>query len=80
MTYRYGDYALYTREVELQSGRQQTIYFFAKGQPKSGVPCNLPKGYAVKVSERTGMPLLKKDPNAVNAQSKLAWVRKIFGR
>jgi len=87
MTYRFGDYNLYTRDVQLQSGRQQTIYFFAKNEPKSGTPCSLPRGYAVKVSDRTGMPLLYKDPNANTAPApssgpttdRFSWMKKIFG-
>ncbi len=55
-----GDWMLYNRQVSLNGGRQQTIYFFSKGEPKSGLPAELPSGYTVKVTERTGMPILKK--------------------
>jgi hypothetical protein len=61
MVYRHGDYALYTREVTLRnSNAVQRIYFFARGTPRSGAPCNLPRGYAVGVNPRTGMPYVKK--------------------
>lgn len=55
-----GMWNLFTRKVELNGGREQTIYFFSKGEPKSGRPTDLPDGYQVVVTERTGMPVLKK--------------------
>jgi hypothetical protein len=55
-----GDWTLYNREVNLNGGRLQTIYFFSKGSPKSGSPAELPPGFMVKITERTGMPILKK--------------------
>jgi len=58
--YTYGDYRLYSREVMLRGDRPQNIYFFAKHEPKSGNPSRMPRGYTVKVNERTGMPFLKK--------------------
>jgi hypothetical protein len=55
-----GLWQLFTRKVELNGGREQTIYFFSRNQPKSGTPTDLPAGYEVKVTERTGLPVLKK--------------------
>lgn len=55
-----GDWTLYNRQVELNGGRQQTIYFFSRGMPKSGLPAELPTGYTVRVAENTGLPFLKK--------------------
>lgn len=73
--FTYGDYALYGRDVVLKNNNgTQRIYFFAKAEPKSGEPCNMPNGYKVEVSPRTGMPLLKKDPNA----ARQGWLKRIF--
>ena len=75
--YTYGDYTLHARDVELKNGNgTQRIYFFARQAPKSGLPTPLPNGYRVEVSPRTGLPLLKKDPTAVNGT--LGWLRKYF--
>ncbi|HUR69044.1 MAG TPA: hypothetical protein VM370_07335 [Candidatus Thermoplasmatota archaeon] len=52
----------------------QRIYFFAKNEPRSGSPATLPNGYKVEVSDRTGMPLLRKDPTAVQT----GWFKRIF--
>jgi len=58
--YRYGEYTLYEREVELKSGMTLTIYFFSKKKPKSGTPTSMPYGYTVKINKRSNMPYLKK--------------------
>ena len=58
--YCYGEYTLYTRDVELRSGRTQTIYFFSKKLPEHGVPCCKPAGFTVGINPKTGMPYLKK--------------------
>lgn len=55
-----GDWTLYNRLVDLNGGRRQTIYFFSKGTPKSGQPAEMPDGFEVKITERTGMPILKR--------------------
>ncbi|MGB1586160.1 MAG: DUF4332 domain-containing protein [Thermoplasmatota archaeon] len=60
VAYTYGDYTLYTRPVELTTGKTQHIYFFAKDEPKSGQACAMPDGYEVGVSEKTGLPFLRK--------------------
>lgn len=64
MAYTYstskGDWTLYNRQVQLNGGRHQTIYYFSRGEPKSGAPAELPQGYTVMVAERTGLPILKK--------------------
>ena len=53
-------YTLYTRDVKLKGGKVQTIYFFSAKKPKSGRPCNLPKGYTVVENPRSGLPFLSK--------------------
>ena len=60
MAYTYKNYTLYKKEVNLRGGRPQTIYFFAKGTPKSGTPCDLPSGYKVCENPTTKFAYLKK--------------------
>jgi hypothetical protein len=55
-----GAWTLYSREVTLNGGRAQTIYFFSRGEPKSGTPTDLPPGFAVKIIPTTGLPVLKR--------------------
>jgi hypothetical protein len=55
-----GEWTLYRREVTLNGGRAQTIYFFSRGEPKSGTPTDMPPGFAVKIIETTGLPILKR--------------------
>lgn len=52
-------YYLHTREVTLKNGRVQTIYFFAR-DVRSGSMNDVPAGYTVVETKRTGMPVLKK--------------------
>lgn len=58
--YVYNDYTLHARDVELSTGKKQRIYFFAKGEPRSGTPAAMPDGYEVRENERTGLPFLSK--------------------
>jgi len=59
--FKYGDYTLYTRKIQLKNvGREIDIYFFSAHKPKSGKPCPLPEGYEVGINSRTKMPYLKK--------------------
>jgi hypothetical protein len=60
MVYSYNGWTLYTRDVKLKGGRNQTIYFFSKRSPKSGTPCERPFGYLIGINTRTGLPFLKK--------------------
>ncbi len=60
MAYQMDGYTLHKREVTLKGGRTQTIYFFAKKEPKSGEPCDMPDGYVVGKNPKTGLPYLKK--------------------
>jgi hypothetical protein len=53
-------YTLHAREIELKGGHKQVIYFFSQRNPKSGMPVEMPSGYAVAVNKRTGLPYLKK--------------------
>ncbi len=58
--YKYGEYLLYKRQVQLKSGSTVTIHFFSKKKPKSGTPSPLPKHFHVKINKRSKMPYLKK--------------------
>ena len=52
-------YYLHTRDVTLKNGRVQTIYFFAR-DIRDGSLSEVPAGYMVIETTRTGMPVLKK--------------------
>jgi len=52
-------YYLHKKDVTLRGGRQQTIYFFAR-DVRDGSLNEVPSGYKVMETERTGMPVLKK--------------------
>lgn len=53
-------YYLHGKEVTLQNGRKQQIFYFAR-QPKDGQSLNaVPAGYRIEENERTGLPFLKK--------------------
>jgi len=58
---KHKEYTLYTKNVTLNGGRKQDIYYFCKGKPKSGTPSAKPSGYSVGENARTGLPYLKKD-------------------
>jgi len=50
-------YWLHSKDVRLRGGKIQTIYYFSKDQSGS---IDLPAGFKVIESSRTGLPLLKK--------------------
>lgn len=52
-------YFLHTKEVTLKNGRKQRIYFFAREEREGSLP-EVPAGYSVVETARTGMPVLKK--------------------
>lgn len=52
-------YFLHTREVKLKNGRVQRIYYFARDE-REGLLTEVPQGYQVVETKRTGMPVLKK--------------------
>jgi hypothetical protein len=52
-------YYLHGKEVTLQNGRKQRIYYFARA-PKAGEALDaLPAGWEVVENPRTGLPFLK---------------------
>ena len=52
-------YYLHYKDVNLKGGRVQRIYFFAR-DIRAGSLDEVPAGYKVVETERTGMPILKK--------------------
>jgi len=53
------NYYLHFRDVNLRGGKKQRIYFFAR-EVRGGSLDELPAGYKVVETQRTGMPVLKK--------------------
>lgn len=52
------DYYLHSKDIILRgSGKKQTIYFFSR---KDSGGIDLPSGYKIVESQRTGLPVLKK--------------------
>lgn len=52
-------YYLHYKDVNLKGGRMQRIYYFAR-DIRDGALDDVPGGYQVMETERTGMPILKK--------------------
>jgi len=52
-------YYLHFKDVNLKGGRIQRIYYFAR-DIRAGALDDVPAGYRVIETERTGMPILKK--------------------
>lgn len=53
-------YYLHSREVTLKNGRKQVIFFFARDVRDAMALQEVPAGYKVVETERTGMPVLKR--------------------
>jgi hypothetical protein len=60
VAFTHNGYTLHAREVALKGGHKQVIYFFSQRRPQSGIPVEMPEGYALAVNKRTGLPYLKK--------------------
>ena len=52
-------YYLHSKDVTLKNGREQTIYFFAR-EVREGALEEVPMGYEVVETKRTGMPVLRR--------------------
>ena len=52
-------YYLHYKDVNLKGGRMQRIYYFAR-DIRDGALDDVPGGFQVIETERTGMPILKK--------------------
>lgn len=53
-------YYLHSREVDLRGGKTVRIYWFAKKVDDSRAVDEMPAGYEVVESQRTGLPILRK--------------------
>ena len=61
--------SLHGKEVTLQNGRKQQIYYFAR-EPKTGEALDaLPAGRAIVENPRTGLPFLKGTSSAAPGAS-----------
>jgi hypothetical protein len=65
MTYTYTNkksqtYYLHGKQVMLQNGREQRIFYFAKKAKDGEALAALPDGYTVTENDRTGLPFVKK--------------------
>lgn len=55
------EYFLHEKKVSLRgNNREQTIYFFAREVKPAGALDQVPEGFEVKETERTGLPVLSK--------------------
>lgn len=62
MTYQFTNskgatYYLHGKDVTLRGGRSQRIYFFSKNQTDGAID-EVPAGFVVMESKRTGLPIL----------------------
>jgi hypothetical protein len=53
-------YFLHGKEVTLQNGRKQQIFYFSKAEKEGEALNAVPAGYKIEENERTGLPFLKK--------------------
>jgi hypothetical protein len=53
-------YFLHGKNVTLQNGREQRIFYFAREQKRGEALDAVPDGYRIEENERTGLPFLKK--------------------
>lgn len=53
-------YILHGKNVTLQNGREQRIYYFARENKRGEALDAIPAGYRIEENERTGLPFLKK--------------------
>ena len=56
------EYTLHCKDVTLRGGREQRIYFFARGESTEDgrQPTDLPEGYTVVENPRNGFLAIKK--------------------
>ncbi len=53
-------YYLHGKEVTLQNGRLQQIYYFAREEKRGEGLESIPTGYRIEENDRTGLPFLTK--------------------
>ncbi|EMR75558.1 hypothetical protein MBGDF03_01095 [Thermoplasmatales archaeon SCGC AB-540-F20] len=59
MVYKHGDWQLNVIETDFKNIGKRKMYFFSKKTPKRGKPCDMPEGYKVGFSSRSGLPYLQ---------------------
>ena len=65
MVFKHEGWTLYKKDVKLKGGKIQTIYYFSKGTPKSGTPCDKPDNMIVGVNKRTDFHILKRSKQII---------------
>jgi hypothetical protein len=60
LSYSYGDYSLYRKNIQIGNNETRTVHFFSKDAPEDSEPALLPKGYSVHINKKTGVPYIKK--------------------
>jgi len=63
MVYSFEKWNLYKAQIKLKDNETRTLHFFSRWTPKRGIPCDLPKEFAVEVNERTNLPYLRRREN-----------------
>jgi len=58
MGYSFKKWKLYKTVVKFKDNEIRTLHFFSRWIPKRGIPCEIPKGFTVRVNKRTGIPYL----------------------
>jgi hypothetical protein len=53
-------YYLHGKQVTLQNGRKQQIFYFAREEKRGESLDAIPSGYRIEENDRTGLPFLKK--------------------
>lgn len=76
MVYVYKNWTLYKIEPEFKGIGKRPMYFFSKNKPKRGIPCDMPMGYEMIISKRTGLPLLKYSGNKLSLYKKKKLMKK----
>ena len=70
MTYSYGGWTLFARDVQPRRGPKVTIYFFSKKRPKAAKETDLRPGYKVAVNKRTGLPFLVSEKSELSEETR----------
>ena len=76
MVYKHGDYILHRIDVNFKAIGKRPMYFFSKKISDKGTPCDMPEGYEVILSPRTGLPLLKYSGNKLSLYKKKKSLRR----
>jgi len=58
--YKFGEYNLYKKEIQISNEKSRIVHFFSKTKPDDSESATLPDGYTVKINKKTGVPYIKK--------------------